>query len=126
MPGDGIGCEYYSLGHVAPAGAAVQLGVAQGTYPHPLGPQPWTHLMLRRLKVKAAITNHAPIMLTLASPVAATGVNIVFVLQPGEGDEILTYNPGERFRLGRYWVFNDSADPSYNAGDYMEVSCVQG
>jgi len=93
-------------------GVDQQLG-AGATYPHPLGAQPLTKRWVGRVHFRAAAGNGAESQITNKTS-AGTAVR---GLLPAESYEFIVYNPGERYRLGDFFVNTSGAD-------YVEVFYV--
>jgi hypothetical protein len=80
-------------------GADQQIGVGQ-TYPHPTGAKPLTDRWVKRICIQNPITNAG----NASVSVKASAGTSKMTLTPGMSREWIAYNPGERWRLGWFYV----------------------
>lgn len=87
------------------------------TYPHPLFPsgKPLTGRRVRKVIIRASENNAGNV--TVSNK--ATPGNSVLTLVPGESRDWISYNAGERFTLGYFYI-------TAGGTDYAEVSYIIG
>lgn len=76
------------------------------TFPHPLGAQNLVDRMVGRVCISNPITNAGVVTI---SKKASAGTSKT-TLQPGQAREWVAYNPGERYRLGDFYVTTVGAE----------------
>lgn len=94
-------------------GADQQVGAGL-TIPHPLYPSGMaqTERRVARVYFRAPATNAADV--TISNQAAALALTKVQTVPPGSEVEAISYNPGERYRLGDFIINTTGAD-------YVEV-----